>query len=243
MAKRFIQSGSLAFSALSGIALAGSQLYCSRLPVPRLLEKFDPALSDHRQVEAIAASLGTGSELEYADRADEFLRRRFFHAYSYYRPCDNWLAFAAGYLWDDLRSPVIASDILQRRRAACSQQAIVFQALLRERGITYASVGLPGHFMAAAKIDGRWLVYDANVEIPVRRYPLDRLMAGDPQVAKLYPEFPIREAAAKGQIKFHSVNSNPAPRATLFHRVTRFLSLWLWALSLLAFAVLRFARR
>lgn len=224
-------------SVASGLALAGSQFFCNPLRVPLLQEKFDPALSGPAQVADIAGSIGGANRLEYADRADEFVRRRFFHSYSYYRPCDNWLAYVAGFLWDDLRSPVMADDILNYPRAACSQQAIVFQALLREMGIPYATVRLPGHFLSAAQINGQWLVYDANMEIPVRRYSLEKLLAGDPSVTSLYPELRVRNAALGRAIRVSHVNGDPAPRAALFHRVTNFLSVWLWAIFLAAFAI------
>ncbi len=194
------------------------------------------------RVADIATGIGGASALEYADRADEFVRARFFHGYSYFRPCDNWLAYIAGYVWDDLRSPVIADDILNFRRGACSQQAIVFQALLRERGIPYATVTLPGHFLSAAQINGQWLVYDANMEIPVRRFSLEQLLAGDPAIGHLYPDLNVRGAAQRRAIKFRYMNGNPAPQAALFHRITHFLSVWLWALFLATFAASRLAQ-
>lgn len=215
---------------------------CERPPLPAIQERFDPRLAAVDSVDAAVAFLQRNGRIAdpvaYADAADAFLRDRFVHGYSLYRPCQNWLAWAAAAAWQDLKSPVLPDEILRHRRAACSQQAIVFQALMRRRGLDVRSVGLPGHFLSAVKLRGRWFVYDSNKEIRVRRYPLDLLQRGGVEVERLYPVEGrgFRTAIAAGKLELRPVNADPAPQAGLFQRATGFVSRWGLSVSLLLLA-------
>src|SRR6185295_12458563 len=146
----------------------------------------------------------------------------------------------------DLRSPVLPDDILQFRRGACSQQSIVFEAIGRKLNLDVGSVRLTGHFLPAARIGGRWIVYDTDREIEPHSYPLESLLAGDPAVIALYGEFgrqsDIAGQAKRGQIRLSDVNSNPAPRASVFHRVTHLFSHFGWAIFLGLFLARNAAR-
>jgi hypothetical protein len=146
------------------------------------------------------------------------------------------VADLAGLVWDDLRSPVLPDDILNYRRAACSQQAIVFQAIVAKLGVDYASVAFNapgrGHFAAAAKVDGQWLYYDANQEVSRSRIPLSEVLSGEATEA-LYPGENgriWRSAAEAGNVRVRDINQHPAPRAALFHNLTGVLSSFGWAL-------------
>jgi hypothetical protein len=140
----------------------------------------------------------------------------------------------------------LPGDILQHRRAACSQQAIVFQAIARELGLDVGSVRLNSHFVSAARIQGRWVVYDPDQEIEPNSYPLSLLLAGDPRIENIYGDFgrkyEFARQGAAGQIQFGDINANPAPRASVFHRVTRFFSQYGWAVFLALFFARHAAR-
>lgn len=220
------------------IALAG----CDRRPLPdRITDEFDPNLARITSINDAVAYLRKtrkfSSDYEFANAADNFIRKRFFYGNSFYTPCDNWVAYVAGYVWLDLRSPVIADDILKYRRAMCSQQAIAFQQIIKHAGISYASVRLPGHFVAAAKLDGEWHIFDSTIEIPVVSFPFESLRSGDETIIQYYQEFGpnFAQAARNGDVKLEHIDGDPAPKATLFHRFTHFFSNWGWAIFLLCF--------
>lgn len=207
--------------------------------------EYDPNLQSIRTIDAAVNvvkrnSLGTEPRA-LADAADGFVRRRFVQGYSEYSPCEDWIAYLAGFVWGDLRNPVLPDDILKHARGACSQQAIVFQSIARRFGLDVGSIRLTGHFIPAVRLGGHWMAYDPYQEISPRSYPLSELLAGDPRIEQLYGETGrglgmVRQAASH-QIRLTSINANPAPQASLFHRLTYFFSHYGWLACLGLFAV------
>lgn len=238
----------LALFFCAGTLVAQLPPYAERFAKTR--EEFDPSLQGINSVDsATAYVLGSNpgsSPAARADAADEFVRRRFFHSYSFFDPGENWLAYLAGFVWLDLRSPVRPNDILQHPEAACSQQTIVFNAIVRRLGLRTAVVRLQGHMAAAVNIRGTWRVYDADIEIQPRSYPLTGLLTGDPSTLAIYGQrsrtLDLAGQAARGTIRLTDINGNPAPHATLFDKITSFLSLYGWAIFV-ALAALRFRQR
>ncbi|WP_029942085.1 hypothetical protein [Sphingomonas astaxanthinifaciens] len=222
-------------------------------PIPREeLDQFDPELTGISSIDELVAILEAkapgASAVEMLDLADALIRRRFFHSYSYFRFDQNWILSLLKPLWSDLASPVRPDDILKFRRAACSQQSIVLQAVASRLGLDYQSIGVnrPGHFLAAVRIDGRWWVYDADREIRVRRYPLDELLAGSPRLNSYYGPvvgLQLIAAAKAGRIQPRDLNRNPAPQASMLHLVTNFASRFGWLVLLLSWAILSLAVR
>ena len=108
-----------------------------------------------------------------------------------------------------------------------------------------ASIGLPGHYMTTALIDGRWWAFDPTLEPADARFPLWWLMRGSPQIERLYGVAgeDFRTAARQGRITITGINASPAPNAALFHNLGWFFSNAGWALSLLGWAALRLLRR
>jgi hypothetical protein len=215
-----------------------------------LAEDWKPQLASVKTVDDAVRILPAYFEREQGSREariaagiDRFVRDRFYHGPSLLNYRHNWIAAAAGAFWINLRMPVLPDEILHHRRAICSQQAIVFMALLERYRIDYASVlmnwpargaGDEGHFAVAARIDGRWLYFDpdqeaAQVGVPVESVmdgsALPRLYAGKPALlgAMLY-------AAAHQQIRLAHVDVYPAPRGGLFQQVTRWFSAYGWLL-------------
>ena len=208
-------------------------------PTPvRVREAFDPSLGSVTSLDGavrhVLARTKAHDPRSLADGADEFVRQRFYHAYSFFDLRQDWLAYLAGFAWIDLRSPVRPDDILKHPQAACSQQVIVFEALARRLGLDAASVRMDQHMAAAVKIDGEWQVYDADREITPRSYPLSKLIAADPSVLATYGSagraLDLGAQAKAGQIHLTDVDRNPALHASLFHRVTHFFSDYGWLL-------------
>jgi hypothetical protein len=232
-----------------GSAIARLSREAAPTPV-RVREAFDPSLASITSLDGavrhVLAQTKAHDPKSLADGADEFVRQRFYHAYSFFDLRQDWLAYLAGFAWIHLRSPVLPDDILKHPQAACSQQVIVFEALARRLGLNAASVRMDQHMAAAVKIDGQWQVYDADREISPRSYPLSKLIAADPQVLAIYGSagraLDLGAQATAGQIHLTDVNRNPAMHASLFHRGTHFFSAYGWLLFV-ALAGLRLSMR
>lgn len=181
-----------------------------------------------------------GDQREMLELVARTLRSRFVHAYGVYSLQENWLSVLAGhYVWRDLSAKVIADDILQGDNAACSQVSIVFMAFCQRIGVPTRKVALKGHFAMEAKIGKKWFYYDIDMKPDFNaiggRKSLDEILAGGQQY-KLYANT-IADSANIYRI-FSSVSygvamEGPAPRAELFHKVTKALSHWGWLLPLI----------
>jgi hypothetical protein len=218
--------------------------------LPVVHEAFDPKLQSITNVDAAAAYVRaqarSNDPATLADAADEFVRLRFYHSYSFFDARENWLAYLAGFAWINLRSPVLPDDILHHPQAACSQQAMVFQAIVRKFGLDSGVVRFKNHMVAAVKIAGAWRVYDADREISPRSYALSAAAAGDPRVVAIYGPVEkfigLTDPDFRRRLSVDDVDANPANHASLFHRVTGWLSSYGWIFFLGA-AFLRLARR
>lgn len=213
-------------------------------------EAFDPGLQSITSVDGATAYVGNRARSNdpavLADAADDFVRRRFYHSYSFFDPRENWLSYLAGFAWLDLRSPVLPDDILHHPEAACSQQVMVFQAIVRRFGLQSGIVRFNHHMVAAVRIKGAWRLYDADREITPRSYALTALVAGEPRVIAIYGSVAtaigLTDPVRRRHLSVDDINDNPAAHASLFHRITRWLSSYAWIL-LLGAALLRLARQ
>jgi hypothetical protein len=242
----------LACFVLSALATAASKWVPPHAPpLPAApAEAWKPRLADVKTVDDALKILPSYAAREHGSRdariafgIDRFVRDRFLHGPSLLNVRHNWLAGLAGLVWINLRMPVLPDEILHHRRAICSQQAIVFMALLKHSGIDYGSVliawpeggeGEAGHFAVAARVDGRWLYFDPDQEAAVPATPLQSVIDGS-ALPRLYGAKPallarMRAAAAEGRIRLARVDQDPAPRGALFQRVTRWLSAYGWLL-------------
>ena len=253
MFRRGSRAVDLLICALAVFFCAGTvwaQLSRSATQIPAVSETFNPALGSITTIDDAAryvrAQAKSDDRKALADAADEFVRERFYHSYSFFDPGHDWIAYLSGFAWINLRSPVLPENILDYPEAACSQQVIVFQAIARKLGFDSGVVALSHHMIAAVKINDQWQVYDADREIAPRSYPLSKLLAGDPAVISIYGpmgrSIDMAGQAARGEIQLIDVNSNPAPQASLFHRVTHTLSNYGWTFFV-AMALLRLAGR
>jgi hypothetical protein len=164
------------------------------------------------------------------------IRKRFYHGYSSYSLAENPLAFLSGRLiWNHLSAVVIADDILKYPMAACSQQAIVLAAIFKARGIDYRKICFPNHFAIEGFIEGEWRYFDTNMEPDIKeREPIDSIMAKN-KFNVIYRHVPEKQSFKRGTAYYSKgqVNEVLAPNATLFHRVTGFISSPFKALSIM----------
>lgn len=211
-------------------------------------EVYDPAFAHLRSVDEVVALVRQrrpGAPLaDQVYELEQVLRARFYHGYSHYGLRENWLAWLSGRVVHPHLSALVDPDeILQHQAAACSQQAIVVQAALQRLGVRYASVELPSHFQAAAWLDGQWFVVDPWGPLDRDRTQLHTLEEWQSVAGR---ERLLRSAEARQRLqplafevpRLVKIDTFPAPRAQLFHRLTGWASDWLWLpLALLALAL------
>jgi hypothetical protein len=240
-----------------------------RPALPLTPERYDPSLVvvdnlDEAELYIRSRLKPHASQAETADAIERFVAMRFVHDVGVVRRQNDWVAWLAGVvIWRNLAFTNRPDDMLKSRRGICSQQTILMQALLKRFGIEFATVGTdaPQHMFVGAKIDGRWAIYDPDGE-PNRTRTIWFSEMSNPRVMEqLYRHKPgsppfargetlgqqMARVAATGRYEMKWINENPAPRGTLFHNVSSFLSHLGWAmfmgLALLTMAWRRFSVR
>lgn len=245
-------------------ALSLFQWLCPRPgePVPGTAsETFEPGLAYLTSVDqatrwldstAAVRSISPSSR-QYVDLADTLVRLRFVHGYSHYRPWDDVISYLLGrVVWSHLSAIVVPDDILKFNNAACSQQAIVFMATLRQKGYRTQAIGLKGHFCTGVFYEGQWHFYDSNKEPRFSRdqpvpsslelmsdknlaYQAYRGIITKSQVDTLFSEVTLEESVAL-----------PGHRVRILHKITYFMSHFGWAVMglgyLLSFVAERFLK-
>ncbi len=210
-------------------------------------ERFDPALGRLSSVAALEAytdSLAEAKDIErgsfgYAELLEGVIEDRFYHGFSHYSPAENWMAALAGRLIkEDYSCKVDPESILQHPNAACSQQALVMMAVLRNKGMDYRSVGFPHHYAMEVRIGQEWYFFDANMEPGIRQQER-RLASWQHLNDRLVPYYDARrhlhldyQFGHGRQAIVGPVNEIPARNAALFHSVTRWASGMAWMLPL-----------
>lgn len=225
-------------------------------------ELFDPDLARVDSLDEaeiwIRARLDSSnpSDAEIAEEIARFMRLRFFHDLATFRFSHDWVAYLAGFVWRDLAAPVRPDDLLKYRRGICTQQAMVFQALLERFGIDYATVGFdnPPHMLVGARIDGTWAIYDSDKEPRRTRIVsyaearkgdiLAEMYRGKPGTPRYGFDNDVglqwQRAAKQGHIEIKNVNIYPAPQGAIFHTATSFLSRYGWIVFAFLAMLVRF---
>ncbi len=214
-------------------------------------EKFDPTLARINSIklleeytDSIATTKNiTEKSFEYVELLESVIEQRFYHGFSHFTTSENWIAALAGkFIKEDYACKVQPEKIIQHANAACSQQALVMMAVLREKKINYRSLGLPHHYVMEVLINNEWFFCDANMEPGITKeqrmlshwkHQTDILKQYyDP---RRYPDLDYQ--FGKNQVVTVGViNEIPAQKATFFHAVTGVLSKIAWLFPL-AFAL------
>jgi hypothetical protein len=190
------------------------------------------------------------------DTLDFILRKRFYHSFSEFTLNENWIAkFVGKTIWSDLGFKVNPEDILKGAKAACSQQSLIFQAMCQRYGINYGVTSFGhtpnynvGHFAVNAFYGNEWHYFDTNLEpLKVKGNPsVDKLLK-DSILSEMYKntdyyEFMKEKIAFNAINKLHNINKYSARNALLFHRITDFLSDWLWLILVIYGSILYFQK-
>jgi hypothetical protein len=187
---------------------------------------------------------------DYVDLTDSLVRLRFVHGYSHYRPSDDYISYLLGrVVWSDLSAIVEPDDILKFNHAACSQQAIVFMAILQRKGYRTRKVGLKGHFCTGVFYDGQWHFYDSNKEptfSKVRPIPSSLELVADKNLAyQAYRGILTKSEvdAMFSHVTLEESNALPGHRVRVLHSITHFLSHFGWAVMGLGYLLSMVAER
>lgn len=214
------------------------------------MEKFDPSLTNITsiaQLQAYTDSVAvtkniSASSFNYVELLEWVIAKRFYHGFSHYTLQENWIAALAGkWVTVSLSCKVDPEEIMKHANAACSQQAMVMMAILRNKNIDYRSLGFPHHYAMEVLIDKQWYFFDTNMEpaiTPTQRLATNWQYQND-QLKKYYDtskhksldyQFGNKQVATIGP-----QNEVPAQRATLFHSATGIVSQFGWLLPLAIF--------
>ncbi|MEQ1732968.1 MAG: hypothetical protein ABL940_04810 [Bacteroidia bacterium] len=218
-------------------------------------ETFNAKTMGINTIEKLEDSLMVRIQNNYADTGllvnaiDDLLRTRFFHSYSTYTYKENWIATVLGnYVWQDFKYVVIPQHIIKYPMAACSQQGLLFQYLLKKYHVKFATVqfnntdGKSGHYAVNAYYQGSWHYFDSNMEPKkIKGNPSMQILLHDSLLTKIYSLENKKwlESKIKGNL-IHRVNENKegASNMILFHNFSSFMSNWLWLLLGLLYIIL-----
>lgn len=211
-------------------------------------EKFNPQLANLNSIAALETYIDSNvaskkiapQSFEYAELIETVIAERFYHGFSHYTTAENWMAaFAGKFIKEDYACKVQPEEIMQQANAACSQQALVMMQLLRNKKMSYRSVGFPHHYAMEVLINNEWYFFDANMEpfISKRERALSYWKHQNDIIKKYYDvtkhtnldyQFGNNLVATTGVI-----NEVPAQKAKLFHISTGILSKICWLFPLM----------
>ncbi|MBC7411385.1 MAG: hypothetical protein H7331_02895 [Bacteroidia bacterium] len=218
-------------------------------------ETFNAKTMAINTIEKLEDTLAARVQNNYADTGllvnsiDDLLRIRFFHSYSIYTYKENWIATLLGnYVWQDFKYVVIPQHIIKYPMAACSQQGILFQYLLKKHNVKFATIqfqnndGESGHYAVNAYYQGSWHYFDSNMEPKkLKGNPSMQSLLHDSLLTKVYPVENKKwlESKIKGGL-IHRINENREGASTMipFHYFTAFMSNWLWLFLALLYIIL-----
>lgn len=178
--------------------------------------------------------------------------KRFYHGYSMYGFNDNYLATLTSSVVrvGELSAIVLPEDLLKFPYAACSQQSILVVELLKKKGFKTRKIGFQGkkygHFCFEVFYNGSWHFFDPDMEPDVAvlgayNRPGIAFLARNPDVLlKAYGKH------SKDMVldifpnyQYGKANASLAPMASIFHKITGFLSYTMWFFFLLVFVWMR----
>ncbi|MDI1355011.1 MAG: hypothetical protein PSX36_08835 [bacterium] len=188
----------------------------------------------------------------YVQLCSELVEKRFRFGTATYEISDNWIAFFMGKLfWHHFEAIVDPNDILKHSEGLCSQQTIVFLNLLKNKGISFRTVGLgfkegPGHFLSEVKYTNSWNLYDVSIEpkwaaIYSKNRSLEFYLKNKDLLYLVYEGKISKESFALllRKVEYGKPNTLPAKNMLLFHHLTHSLTFifpvllsWLFFLSI-----------
>ena len=211
-------------------------------------ELFDPGLAYINSTEKLIKNADSTASakkipqdsLAYAIMVSRIIRNRFYHGFSRYPLCQNWIAAVSEHLFGyGLASIVAPDDILKYSFGGCSQQSIVLMEVMKRKHIAYRSVGFPHHYATELRFKNNWYFFDPNMEpnIPDSDRLESRWNCCADSLKKYYDTTRFKDLDWKFgknlNVTMGKVNAAAAPRVSIFHTTTKYLSKTLWLFPLL----------
>lgn len=188
----------------------------------------------------------------YVQLCSELIEKRFHFGTARYEISDNWIVYFLGKsLWSHFDAIVDANDLLKHNEGLCSQQTIVFLSLLKNKGISFRTVGLgfkegPGHFLCEVRYNNAWNLYDVSIEprwaaIYSQNRSLDFYLRNKDLLYLVYDGKISKESfeLLLRKIEYGKPGALPAKNMLLFHHLTYSLTFvfpillaWLFYLSI-----------
>lgn len=227
------------------------------------IEEYDPGLSrlnTIKKLEKYCDSLLVATccpvnsaefEEQYPKIITSVVRKRFYHGYSYYGFNDNYAAFLLSKITlPGYSAVVIPDDIIKFPYAACSQQSILMMELLKDKGFKTRKIGFSGntsgHFCFEVFYNNEWHFYDTDMEpdasvLEAYNRPGIAFLAKNPDIlTRAYRQYPKEKIMDIFLNYFYGpVNKFPAPKALIFHKITKILSYTIWLFFLITFLLVR----
>ncbi len=194
-------------------------------------------LIDYADSSADKQHIKVGS-LQYGILASYIIKNRFYHGFSVYNFRQNWIAAISQYLiGKGLASPVNPGDILKYPFAGCSQQAIVLMGIMKTKKISYRSVGFPHHYAVELNFNNEWYYFDPDMEPKINeKERLENNWNKSADSLKRYYPLSLNHLdwgfGTSQLVKVGKINADPAPNASIFQSVSKFLSKTLWIFPL-----------
>jgi hypothetical protein len=197
-----------------------------------LLEKYTDSIANTKQIEQ--------GSYEYTTLLEAVIAARFYHGFSHFSPSQNWIAaFAGTFIKEDYACIVQPEKMMQFPNAACSQQSMVMMAVLRNKNISYRSLGFPHHYAMEILVNKEWYFFDANME-PIISKEQRSLTNWQHQSDNLKQYYDKNRYGDLGYAfgdgltaTVGAINDTPAKNARAFHIVTGVLSKIAWLFPLL----------
>ncbi|MFC1732814.1 hypothetical protein ACFL6I_21135 [candidate division KSB1 bacterium] len=219
-------------------------------------EKYDSKLSTVNSIDKCIKfcnpedNIKIFDSLQFVYRLDSLLKYRFFHGYSRYGFKDNFLIYALSILiYGDVSAIVNPNHLIQKDYAACSQQAIIFMEVLKQRGFKVRKVGLQSHFCSEVYYSGKWHFFDTNQEAEfddIATVPgIEELINDKSLLYKAYANSHSMDTASIERVfnadflEIGKENEFPAKRMLLFQNVVRIISNILWLFFLAIFFLIK----
>ena len=176
---------------------------------------------------------------------DDYMRDNFSHRTVYVSLCDNWLLVVLDAIFPDyyFNVELDTDKIALTKSGICSQNATVFQEIVKDFGFVVGSVRFSSsrfkHFASAVLVDKDWYFFDPNQKPSYdRRNPdiFKKIISSDKVIIKRIYSNQVKNGVIsvknlkKGEIALGDINKFPAYRGLLVQNITLFFSQYAWIL-------------
>ncbi len=186
---------------------------------------------------------------------DNYIRKKFYHTTFILSPCNNWLLAFLDSIFPQyfFTTSLDVDDIMKNSFAACNQQSIVFQDIVKDYDFEYGSVLIDAvnfnHFASAVKFNNEWYFFDSNLEPRYDRSDpafFKAIISADKKVINSMYRHVINDGTISledlkpNSTYLKDINKFPAKTGLLIQNITAFISRYAWIVLLFISALFFF---